>query len=175
MTYYEMQAPIRKRMPAVFAGLALFLAGAVSIAAINIGGLRIGFGFLPLVVLAIWPRNANCLLSLAFVFAAGIFTDWATNGIVGQWALVFSIIWGVLRPELRSSPYAPVGFILVWLATCGLALVLLSLSGWFVYSALPDFASLGRKMIFATVMLPIVLFLRFVIVKRFGEREEWRV
>ena len=173
MTYYEMHAPIRKKTPAIVAGLALFLAGAISIGGINIFGTYAGFEFIPLLVLAIWPRNAHSLLSLALVFSAGLFTDWATAGILGHWALVFSVIWGVLRPELRSSPYAPVSMGFVWLAICGLALVLISVSGWFVYKTFPDFASLGRQVILATVMFPLVLLLRSLIAKRFGEREDW--
>ena len=173
MTYYEMRAPIYKKLPAVIAGIALFLAGAVSIGGLNLFGGYFGFGFLPLLVLAIWPRHANSLLSLAFVFAAGLFTDWATGNILGQWALVFSLVWGVLRPELRSTPYSPIGISLIWLATCGLALVLLTISGWFVFRILPDFVSLGRQMILASLLLPLVLLLRHSLAKRFSERDEW--
>jgi len=173
VTYYELHTPIRKKTPAVLAGLALFIAGALSIGGINSFGGYYGFGFVPLIVLAIWPRNANSLISLAFVFSAGLFTDWATGTPLGQSALVFSVIWGVLRPELRSSPYAIITFFFIWLATCGLALVLLSVSGWFVKGILPDFFSLGRQMIFATVILPVILLLRRVVAKRVGDREEW--
>jgi len=173
MTYYEMHAPVRKKTPAIVAGVALFVAGAISIGWINAFGSNVGFGFIPLLVIAIWPRLANPLLSLALVFAAGLFTDWATNQIVGQWALVFTVTWGFLRPELRSSPYAPVSLFFVWLATCGLALILLSLSGWFVRGVMPDLSALGRQMILATLLLPIILLLRNLIAKRLSDREEW--
>ena len=175
MTYYEMQAPVRKKTPAILAGIALLVAGAFSIGGVNVLGAYTGFEFIPLIVLAIWPRDANAMLSLVLVFLAGLFTDWATGGLLGQWALVFTVIWGVLRPELRSSPYAPVSFSLAWLAICALALVLISVSGWFVYGVLPDFLSLGYQMIFATVMLPFILVLRSFVAKRFGEREDWGV
>lgn len=173
MTYYEMHAPIRKTTPTVLAGLALFLAGAISIGWINAFGSHFGFGFMPLLVLAIWPRNAKPLLSLAIIFVAGLFTDWATNQILGQWVLVFTVIWGVLRPELRSTPYSAMSVSLVWLATCGLALILLSISGWFVRGVMPDFSPLGRQMILATAFLPVVLFFRSLIAKRIDERDEW--
>lgn len=175
MTYYEMQAPIRKILPALIAGLSLFLASVVSIGGLNIFGAQVGFGFVPLLILTIWPRHANALVSLAFVFFIGLFTDWATGGIIGQWALVFTLIWGVLRPELRGAPFAPIRLLFVWFATCGLALVLLSLSGWFVFGILPDFTSLGRQMIFATLLLPIFMLLRRVVATRFGDREDWGV
>ncbi len=173
MTYYEMHAPIRKKLPAILAGVALFIAGAISLGWINIFGMRFEFGFVPLLVLVMWPRHATSLLSLGLVFAAGLFTDWATGGIIGKWALVFIVIWGVLRPELRNSPYAPVSLLLMWLATCGLALVLISVTGWFTRGVLPDFASFGRQIIFATVMLPVFLLLRHNIARRFRERDDW--
>jgi len=173
VTYYEMHAPIRKKTPAVLAGLALFIAGALSIGGINLLGAYAGFEFLPLLVLAIWPRNAHNLLSLAFVFAAGLFTDWATGVTVGQWALVFTVIWGVMRPELRSTPYAPLSFSAMWFAICGLSLVLVSVSGWFVKGIMPDFTVLGLQIILATLFIPLVLLLRRMVAKRVGDREEW--
>ena len=173
MTYLDVQAPTRKIWPALIAGLALFIAGAVSIAGLNFFGTRIGFGFIPLLVLAIWPRRANALMSLALVFFVGLFTDWATGGVHGQWTLVFVLVWGFLRPELRDDPFAPIGLFLVWLATCGLALVALSVTGYFVFGMLPDFAALGRQMILATVLLPVLLLLRYGIAVRFSDSEDW--
>lgn len=173
MTYLDVQAPTRNISSSIVAGLALIIAGALSIAGLNVFGARVGFGFIPLLVLAIWPRRANTLISLGFVFVAGLFADWSTGGITGQWALVFVLVWGFLRPELRSSPFAPFGLFCVWLATCGLALVVLSLSGYFVFGILPDFAALGRQMILASLLLPLFLLLRSGLVKRFSDNEDW--
>ena len=173
MTYFETQAPIRKKLPAIVSGLALFLASALSIGGIHVLGFYVGFGFIPLLVLAIWPRRAATLLSFAFVFFAGLFTDWATGGITGQWALVFTVMWGWLRPELRSSPFTPMSLFLVWFASCGLALILLSISGWFVFRVFPDLASLGRQMLLATVLLPMFMLFRSLIASWFGERDDW--
>lgn len=173
MTYYEMHTRIRRKLPAILAGIALFIASAFSIGWINMFGLRFEFGFLPLIVIAMWPRNAVSLLSLAVVFAAGLFTDWATGGILGRWALVYSVIWGVMRPELRESPYAPARLLLMWFATCGLAVILMSVTGWFVKGILPDFAYFGRQIIFATLVFPGMLLLRHSIAKRVRERDDW--
>lgn len=173
MTYLDVQAPTRKVWPALLAGLSLFIAGATSIAGLNLFGAHVGFGFVPLLVLTIWPRRANLLLSLGLVFIAGLFTDWATGGVNGQWALVFVLIWGFLRPELRSSPFSPIVLFLVWLATCGLAIAILSLSGYFVFGILPDFASLGRQMILATLMLPLLMLLRRGLAMRFSDNDDW--
>jgi len=90
MTYYDMRTPARKLLPAVVAGAALVLAGAFSIGGVHLFGNHFGFGFMPLLILSIWPRFANTLVSVFLVFGAGLFTDWATGGIVGQWALIFS-------------------------------------------------------------------------------------
>lgn len=173
MSFMDAQAPTRTVRSAIIAGFALFLAAATSIAGINLFGVRIGFGFVPLAVLAIWPRHANTLTSLVIVFLAGLFMDWASGGIDGQWALVFVLVWGFLRPQLRSAPFAPISLLLIWLATCGLALVVLSLSGYFVFRIFPDFAALGRQMIFATCLLPVFLLLRSGLAARLNDRDEW--
>jgi len=173
MTYLDVQGSVRKVWPAIIAGLALFLAGAASIAGLNLFGARVGFGFIPLLVLAAWPRQANALISLGLVLFSGLFTDWATGGIHGQWALIFVLVWGLLRPELRSSPFSPLNLIVNWVAICGLAIVIISISGYFVFRISPDLAALGRQMIFATAGLPIVMLLRRIISVRFNDREDW--
>lgn len=173
MTYYDMRGPTRKVLPALVAGIALAVTGALSIGGVNMFGAYFGFGCVPLLALLIWPRHANTLLSLVLVFAAGLFTDWGTGGILGQWALVFTVIWGLLRPELRGSPFSPIGLFFAWLLICGISVFLLSLSGWFVFGILPDFAALGRQIIVATLILPVVIFLRHIVSTRIGENEAW--
>lgn len=173
MTYLDAQAPVHKVAPALFAGAALFLASAMSISGLNVLGMRFGFGFLPILVLAIWPRQANTLLSLGFVFFAGLFADWAIGGILGQSALIFVLIWGLLRPELRDAPFAPFRLFLMWLAICGLALLVLTLTGYFVHGVFPDLASPGRQMILATFILPLALILRRLLAKRFTDSDDW--
>lgn len=173
MTYLDVHAPTQKVWPALVAGLALLISGALSIAGLNLFGAWVGFGFIPLVVLVIWPRRANRLVSLALVFAAGLFTDWATGGIDGQWALVFVLVWGFLRPELRSSPFAPMTLLSVWLVACLVALAALSLSGMFAVRVWPDFAAMGRQMVLASCLLPVFLILRQGLAARLNDRDDW--
>jgi len=173
MTYMDSHAPTRKIWPTIIASLALLIAGALSIGGINLFGMRAGFGFLPLIVLVVWPRRANRIVSIALIFTVGLFTDWATGGIVGQSALVFMLIWGFLRPEFRSSPFAPIGLFLIWLAACTLAILVIWLSGYFVFRISPDFASLGRQAILATVLLPAFMLLRHGISAQIGDQEDW--
>ncbi len=173
MTFFDTHPPLRRIWPAITAGIALFIAGAIAVGGVNVLGVRAGFGFIPLTIIAVWPRQANTLLSILFVFLAGVFTDWATGGLVGQSALVFTVIWGVLRPELRSEPYSLVSIILFWLATCGLAMVLIGVTGWFVYGVRPDFASFGRQLVVATICLPLIVLLRGVLAGRLFATDDW--
>jgi len=173
MTYLDVHGGSQKIWPAIVAGFALFVASASSIAGLNLFGAWVSLGFIPVVILVIWPRRANKLLSLALVFSAGLFTDWATGGIDGQWALLYVLVWGFLRPELRGAPFSPLTLLSVWLAACGMALVILSLSGFFVLMIWPDFAAIGRQMILATCLLPLLLLLRHILAKRFNDSEDW--
>jgi len=173
MTYLGIQTQKQKIWPTIVAALSLFMASATSIAGLNLFGAWIGFGFIPLVVLIIWPKRANRFVSLALVFFAGLFTDWATGGIDGQWALVFVLVWGYFRPELRSTPFAPIGLLLVWLTSCGLALVTLSVSGYLVDGIFPDFWAMGRQIILATCLLPVFLLLRHGLAMRANDSEDW--
>lgn len=174
MTFRDAQAPVRSVKPALFAGLALFLGGALSIVSVNIWGQSISFAFIPLLVIAIWPRRANEIVSVTLVFAAGLFTDWASGGVTGQWALVFLMTWMLLRPELRDNAYSASQFITAWLAICGLALILLSLTGWFAYRILPDFMTFVRQIALVTVLLPLIFGLRHWLARLFGSDEDWR-
>lgn len=173
MTYFDVQPPIGKTWPAIAAGAALLFAGALSVTGLNLFGVQFGFGFIPLLVLAIWPRRANGILSIVLVFFAGLFTDWAAGGIIGQSALLFVLIWGVLRPELRSSPFSPINMIVIWLATCGLAVVVLSVSGVFVMGIAPDLTAMARQMILASCLLPVLMLLRKVISMRLTDYDDW--
>mgnify|MGYP001115335226 CR=1 FL=1 len=173
MTFRDTQAPIRSIWAAIGAGLALLLAGALSIISVNLFGQNASFAFLPLIVIAIWPRRASEIASVIAVFAAGIFTDWATGGVVGQWALVFILAWMVFRPELRDQPYAFFQTLIIWVMICGLAIVLLSASGWFIYKVAPDYLALGRQVLLATAVLPFILLLRRWLAYFTGDADEW--
>jgi len=72
---------------------------------------------------------------------------------------------------MRSSPYALLQFVLAWLTICGLALVVISVAGYFVFGIMPDFKVIGRQIIMATICLPIILLLRGGLSKLFGDLE----
>ena len=173
MTYLNMPGTVKRIGPAFAAGVFLFLTGAISFAGLHLFGLRFGFGFLPLVILVIWPRRASTLLSLVLVFLAGLFTDWATGDIRGQWALIFVLVWGYFRPEMRSASNTPLGLIVIWVLVCVIAVIVLSLAGFFVYGVGPNLAPLARQMILASFMLPILVLLRRAILARLNEFDDW--
>lgn len=173
MTYLGVQIAIKRKRPAFIAGAALFLTSAMSISGFNIFESRFGFEFLPLLVLLIWPRRAHTVLSLIIVWSAGLFTDWATGDITGQWALIFILIWGFLRPEMRRDPFAPVSLFFVWLLICLIAILVSSVSGYFIHGIMPDLSPLGRQMSLATLVLPVILILRRAVIVRLKDFEDW--
>ena len=173
MTFLNMNSPVKRIGPAFIAGAALFLVATVSFAGLHLFGHRFGFGFLPLLVLVIWPKRANTLVSFAIVFLAGLFTDWATGDIRGQWTLIFILVWGYFRPEMRNASSTPVGLFLIWLLVCVVAVVGLSLVGYFVYGVRPNLAPMGRQMILATFMLPLLMLLRRAVQVRLNESDRW--
>ena len=173
MTFRDVAAPIRSIPIAVFAGFILFVMGALSILSINIFGYELGFGFVPLLVLLIWPRRANEIVSLILVFLAGIFTDWGTAGAIGQSSLVYIVTWALFRPELRVEPYAIRSLIIIWGLIGLLVSALILGTGLFIYRVVPDVQSLFLQFILASLIIPIFLLLRFWIVSRFINRDEW--
>jgi len=114
-------------------------------------------------------KNPSCI-ECGALFILG--KRWAGGAILGQWALIFVLVWGFLRPEMRNSPYSPVKFILAWLAICALAFVVLSVSGYFVFGIMPDFHVFGRQIIMATICLPFILLLRGGLSRLFGDLED---
>jgi len=175
VTFLSPQAPIRRTWPAIVAGSALVLAGALSIGGIHLFGAQFGFRFIPLLVLAIWPRKANTILSIIFVFFAGVFTDWAAGDVVGQQAFLFMLVWGFLRPELLNPTLSWSRSFLVWGGICCLAIFVTTLSGWFVYGIMPDFLAFGRQLVLATMLLPVVLIVRLILEKRYSDGEDWGI
>ncbi len=174
MSFRDVSVPNRSVPIAVIAGLCLAMAGALSVLSISVFSQTFGFGFLPLIVLLIWPRRANEIASLITIFIAGIFTDWGTAGAIGQSSLLYTCIWMLFRPEIRIDPYVFRRLIIVWVLIGVFSILLLSSSGLFIYRVLPDFRSFLTQFILATVLLPIVLSIRYWIFIRFVSRDEWR-
>ncbi len=173
MNYLSSRSPIKKARPALIAGAVLFLTSAMTISGLNLFDSRFGFEFLPLLVLVIWPRHANTPLSLGLVWLAGLFTEWATGDITGQWSLIYVLVWGVFRPEMRGTPFAPLGLVFVWGLICLVTTLVLFLTGYFVYGILPDLWPIGRQISLATLTLPLIVLLRRAILRRLKDYDDW--
>ena len=174
MTFRDVSVSNRSIPIALLAGLCLAVAGALSILSIRGFGQTFSFGFIPLLVLLIWPTRSNEIASLAIIFIAGVFTDWGTAGAIGQSSLIYICIWMLFRPEIRVDPYVFRRLFIVWVLIGIFSVILLSVTGVFIYRIAPDFKSFLTQFILATVFLPIVLGLRYWINARFFSREDWR-
>lgn len=173
MSFRDVKTPTRSLPAALIAGVFLILAGAFSIVSINVLGKSASLGFLPLIVLVLWPRRANEMASIILIFLAGLFTDWAVGGVVGQSTLIFTIVWIFFRPEMREEPYAFLSLFIIWVLISLLAAALISAAGWFVYRVTPDIMALILQFSVATVMLPCFLLLRRWIAQLYGNGDEW--
>jgi len=173
MSFRDMSTPLRSLPAAIIAGVFLILAGAFSIVSVNVLGKSVSFGFLPLIVLVLWPRRASEMASIVMIFLAGLFTDWAVGGVIGQSTLIFTIVWMIFRPEMREDPYALFSLLIVWVLIGLLASALIIAAGWFVYRVKPDLVALILQFSLATIMLPCVLLLRRWVTRFYGNGDEW--
>ena len=173
MTFVDLQSSQRSVKLALAAGLLLAFLSAVSVLNVNVAGWRVGFGFVPLLVVLLWPRRANGPVSVAVVFLSGLFADWSMGGVVGQWALVYTVIFALLRAELRNEPFAFLRCFFAWLVAVGFVIILLFVSGHFVFGVLPDFGSLLRQAALGTAVLPFVLALRHWTARMAGATDDW--
>jgi cell shape-determining protein MreD len=145
----------------------------MSVLSLNVFNTSAGFGFVPLLVILLWPRRANGPISVAGVFIAGLFTDWATGGVLGQWALIYVLGFALLRPEIRNMPFAFLRALLAWFVLAGLAAVLLYASGQFVFGVPADVVAILRQILLATAILPFLLIIRNRLAGATGSSEQW--
>ena len=89
-------------------------------------------------------------------------------------SLVYIVTWALFRPELRVEPYAIRSLIIIWGLIGLLVSALILGTGLFIYRVVPDVQSLFLQFILASLIIPIFLILRFWIVSRFINRDEWR-
>lgn len=139
---------------------------------VNIAGRTLSLLCLPLLFVALWPRNLNAQLSIAVFLVAGLFIDWGSVGAPGQWALIYLAIFAVTRPDQRLTPLSFWIALRNWFVAVVIAVIILIVTGSFVYGAWPNFTVLAWQFGLATALLPMLYLLRRVIYYIFSQPDE---
>jgi len=140
--------------------LALLISGFVSVLHVNLPGGSVSLLLLPMLIVSLWPRGVNAIVTIITFFLMGIFMDWGTHGALGQWALVYLAIFSVLRPDRRDGPVRFINAIVLWLLGLLIGTGALIVTGWMVYAALPSFTVLLRQALLVSALMPFVIVIR---------------
>jgi len=123
--------PGKARSHALQAGIGLLLLALLSTVNFNLFGLSISFLFVPLVLVYLWPKSADDLITYLALFICGLFLDLLTGGYPGMWPLIFILGLVFLRPNLMNREAV---FFVSWIGyifwALVLALVFLLLDFW---------------------------------------------
>lgn len=139
---------------------------------VNVAGRVLSLLCLPLLFVALWPRNLNAQLSILIFLFAGLFVDWGSAGAPGQWALVYLAVFAVTRPDQRLAPLSFWLAIRNWFVAVVIAAIILIVSGSFVYGVWPNFAVLAWQFGAMTALLPILYLFRRVMYYIFSHPDE---
>lgn len=93
----------KARMFAVQGFVGLLVVMLLSLITFNIVGTPVTFLFIPLIVIFLWPKNADLLFSYILIFLAGLIFDFVSADTPGAWALVFLIGFAMMRPNQRGQ------------------------------------------------------------------------
>lgn len=146
----------------VLACLGLFICSILSVLHVNLPGGSVSLLLLPLLIVSLWPRGVNSIVSIVTFFLMGMLVDWGTNGAVGQWAMIYLAIFTVLRPDRREQSVNFLGAIGLWGLGLMIGIVMLIVTGWLAYGALPNFISLMKQAMLVSVLMPLVVAIRSV-------------
>ncbi len=129
-----------------------------SLADINLGGLHVGFVFLPVIAIYFWPPLASYSLSLICVFLLGLLHDVASDGPIGIWTMsymfLFMIMGGGVRTKQKFS--TALGFFTLAL---GLVFFMSFVFGLFAMGRWPNIASLFVSALATILMFPLFYWL----------------
>ena len=143
---------------------ALFLACVISVLHINLPGGAISFQLLPLLIISLWPRGINSILTIITFFLMGLFMDWGSQGALGQWAVIYLSLFAIMRPDRRDRPLSVFFSIKAWLMGVLIGGCALIVTGWFAYGIGPNFIVLFQQALLVTILIPAILFLRYILV-----------
>jgi len=134
----------------------------ISVLNVNIAGRTIGFVFLPLIGVCLWPRTDKAVLSIITIFIFGLFLDLLSAGPLGLWPLIFLTVFAVLRPHMRLKAHSFNSALTQWVVALLFALIASYLLGWFARESRPDTTALLFQALAAAALFPLIYGLRHV-------------
>jgi len=137
-------------------GIILIYAALINI---DFGGFHVGFVFLPVAAIFLWPRKASHSWSLIFIFMLGFFHDIISAGPLGVWAIcylgLFVLLGGGVSQKIgHSRAYG--GFAL----SVGLVMVLTIILGRIATGHWPGWVGLFVNALSAILLFPLIFWLR---------------
>lgn len=153
--------------------IALFFCALASVISLRLFGAGVSLTWLPLIVVALWPRDIFPSLSLAIVFSVGLFVDWANAFAPGQWALCYAVCLYVLKPWNRQKRLRAPGALVNAVIATLISMAVLLVTGRFVYGVWPDPKALALGAALALVILPIVMLLRRSVWRWLTDPDDW--
>ncbi|MGB3456797.1 MAG: hypothetical protein WBG08_01800 [Litorimonas sp.] len=161
--------PIMHNERLIPAAFALLVTGLISVVDIRLFGESWPLTWLPLVVVALWPRQVAVWPSGLLLLAGGLWVDWTSWGAPGQWPLVFLLTYALIRPDARSPSRGIATGALRFIAALCVGVPVLVLTGWVVYGAWPDWGTLARGVASVLVLLPLLILVRDGVARRMSE------
>ena len=134
----------------------------ISVLNVNIAGRTIGFIFLPLIGVCLWPRTDKVIISIIAIFIFGLLLDLLSAGPLGLWALIFLTVFAISRPHMRLKPHNFSSAFIQWVIFLIFAIIASYLLGWFAMENRPDAAALLFQALAAAILFPLVYGLRHI-------------
>jgi len=140
--------------------LLLLVLTVLSVLSVNISSRQIGFIFLPLIAVCLWPRINSPIASIIFILLFGFILDILSAGPLGLWSIIFLTVFAFIRPHQRIKPQTFISTFRLWIAVLGFAFVAAYLLGWFAMRNRPDIWPLLYQAAAAMVLFPAVYGMR---------------
>jgi len=153
-------SPAQRNGQLVPAAFALIITGLISAVDVRLFDESWPLTWLPFVVVALWPRRVGVWPSGILLLAGGMWVDWTTWGAPGQWPLVFLLTYALVRPDIRNAARGLGPGMTRFMLGLMVGVPVLILTGWVVYESWPDWGSLGRGLVVAILVAPLIVLLR---------------
>ena len=127
---------------------------------VNISGHTIGFIFLPLIGVCLWPRTDKAVVSIVAVLISGLLLDLLSAGPLGLWALIFLSVFAVSQPHMRPNEFRLNMAFIQCLGFLIFAVIVSYLLGWFAMERRPDITALLFQALAYVILFPFIYGLR---------------